>query len=231
MRNESIKQNISASHIVLLATLVLLHCSMVMARGEGYDVYAKEQAQKAKEIIVPYKTEVDEIIKKVEKRQAEPDIRAFKKEMQKAARAQCPMQTLISQQEKRLDSEQPPIIIFVSFSMPKESIKAWVNQARKIGAGIYIRGLINNSFKDTAKAVSDLIQDNKGGLLVDPTLFKKYAILQVPAVVVVDKDTFEVIYGDVTLDYALEKLSREIADNNAQRLLSGAIKKLQGITK
>jgi len=217
--------------LVIFSSIILLLLNNTLFANEDYDAYAREQQEKAKILIAPYEAEVQKIVKNVEKRQAEPDIQAFKKEMQKAARAQCPMRTLISQQEKRVAREQPPIIIFVSFSMPKESIKAWIDQAEKIGAGIYIRGLVNNSFKDTAKAVSDLIQDNKGGLLVDPTLFKKYAIVQVPAVVVVDKDTFDVIYGDVTLDYALEKLNRKISDNNAQRLLSDAINKLQGITK
>ena len=218
------------SHIFLGLALssFLLFCGSVKANNEDYMAYAKEQEQKAKEIIVPYKEEVNELIKNVSVRQSKPDIQIFKKEISNLAKTQCSSQyqnsSLIEVTTQTTISV--PVLIFVSFSMPKESIKGWIFQARKIGAAVYIRGLVNNSFKDTTKAVLELVQDQPGGLLIDPTVFKKYSITQVPAVVVTNSDSFDVIYGDVTLNYALERLSKNSYAND-QQLLLDAIKKLR----
>ena len=105
-------------------------------------------------------------------------------------------------------SEKQSILIFVSFSMPKASLKAWIHDTQKIHAPIIIRGLVNNSFKDTQKAIFDLIKEDHslGGMQIDPLSFKKFNIEKVPAVVLTRGQDFDVIYGNATLDYALKKL-------------------------
>lgn len=197
----------------------------IPVNAEDYTEYAKLQEQKSKEIIAPYKAEVDVLVKNALLRQEQPDIQEFKKEITNAAKSKCLYQ--YQSQEKTL-SRQPtvPIMIFVSFSMPIESIKQWIAQANKISASVYIRGLVNNSFKDTTKVVRELVKDQIGGLLIDPTVFKKYAINQVPAVVVVNNSNFDVVYGDVSLDYALEKISKE-AQITERQLLLDAVGKLR----
>ncbi len=112
------------------------------------------------------------------------------------------------------------VLVFVSFSMPKESVKGWMREAEKIHAPVVIRGLVNNSFKATMQKMTELARDNHGGVQLDPTLFKLFNIKQVPAVVVTNYtpclanrtcvNTYDVVYGDVHLDYALKK----IADQN-----------------
>lgn len=109
-----------------------------------------------------------------------------------------------------------PIIIFVSFSMSDTSLKQWMRQAEIIHAPVVIRGLINNSLKDTIHKMAELTKDNHGGVQLDPTLFRRFQINQVPAVVVWDEkqclpsqsciDNFDVVYGNVTLDFALQKI-------------------------
>lgn len=106
------------------------------------------------------------------------------------------------------------ILIFVSFSMPKDSLISWMNEANKINAPLIIRGLINNSFRETTKKVINFLPNNKGGLLLDPTLFVKFAIDKVPAVVIADStclkkekcDNYDVIFGNTTLEHALEEI-------------------------
>ena len=210
-------------------TVAVFLCGTCTANQEDYVAYAKQQEQKAKKIIAPYKAEIDEIVKNVSARQLQPDIQAFKKEVTELAKTQCSMNRQGNTSAAAYIEQvaaQVPIVVFVSFSMPKESIKGWIAQAKKIGAAVYIRGLVNNSFRDTTKAVRELVQDQSGGLLIDPTLFKKYAITQVPAVVVAGSNNFDVIYGDATLDYALEKMSRAVQISEQQSLLD-AIKKLR----
>lgn len=111
--------------------------------------------------------------------------------------------TIACAQDRQLDSN---VIIFVSFSMPKESIKGWMNEAKKINAPVVIRGLVNNSFKETIRKLNDLMSDNQGGVQLDPVLFNQFNIKQVPAVVVRDGKLHDVVYGDVHLDYALQTI-------------------------
>lgn len=131
-------------------------------------------------------------------------------------------------------NRSPTVLIFVSFSMPKESLKGWMMEAEKIDAPIIIRGLIHNSFKETTQTMKDLIKDNHGGVQLDPQQFKKYQINKVPAVVVTSNSTclptqsciehYDVVYGNVTLAYALSKIAAEkdevseIAKNQLQKL-------------
>lgn len=110
----------------------------------------------------------------------------------------------------------PSIFIFVSFSMPKESLRGWLREADKIKAPIIIRGLVKNSFRETIKTVYEILPDKRGGIQLDPTLFKKFKIDKVPAVLVAESScitkpicqSYHVIYGDVTLSYALKELSK-----------------------
>src|SRR5262249_44152037 len=111
------------------------------------------------------------------------------------------------------------ILIFVSFSMPNLSLKQWMREAERIHSPVVIRGLLDNSFKATAKKMADLTLDNHGGVQLDPTLFRRFQINQVPAVVIWRDsnceahqsciENYDVIYGDVTLKYALEKIAEQ----------------------
>ncbi len=125
--------------------------------------------------------------------------------------------------------KHPNIMIFASFSMPTDSLKGWMRDAQKYHAAIMIRGLVDNSFKATVQKMTELTGDNQGGLQIDPTQFQRFHIDKVPAVVVVKdpncnpdehcKDEYDVIYGDVHLNYALRKIAQrkdslaEIAEN------------------
>ncbi len=126
------------------------------------------------------------------------------------------------------------VLIFVSFSMPIKSLQAWSAQAQKIQAPLVIRGLVNDSFSDTQKAVKQMIGDGNGGVVIDPRLFQQYHITQVPAVLVRETDhntclpsqscwhpeTTDVIFGDIGLENAL-KIIADHGDNvdTAQRFL------------
>lgn len=106
------------------------------------------------------------------------------------------------------------IYIFVSFSMPDKSLTGWLNDANRIKATLVIRGLYKSSFSETTKKVLNLLPDQKGGVLLDPTLFKRFHIEKVPAVLITSQtcilnklcNEFDVLYGDVTLKYALDEI-------------------------
>src|SRR5438128_2409419 len=71
------------------------------------------------------------------------------------------------------------IFIFVSFSMPEQSLKQWLAQAKLAKATVVVRGLVHNSFRDTLDKMKSLITENHSGLQINPALFKLYHIQQV----------------------------------------------------
>lgn len=133
------------------------------------------------------------------------------------------------QQNQQKYADFGDLLIFVSFTMPPASLQQLIADAHLVGGRLVIRGLVNNSFKDTTQALYTLIRESKqGGLMLDPMLFKKFKIIQVPAFVVADHSNlsqpicskYDVVYGNVALEYALHKIAsagdeREIA----QRML------------
>ncbi len=119
------------------------------------------------------------------------------------------------------------VLIFISFSMPMESLKAWSEQAQKIHAPLIILGLLNDSFADTQKAVKQMTLHSHGGVIIDPQLFQTYHITQVPSAVVRrsivttaclqnqscwQSEDNEMVMGDVGLEGALKVISE--SENN-----------------
>jgi len=106
----------------------------------------------------------------------------------------------------------PTLLVFVSFSMPEDSLKALQREVNGVGGQLVIRGLIDNSLKATASAVSGVLDNGRGGLSIDPPSFSRYHITKVPAFVVTngqDDDDFDVVYGNVTLEAALTELANK----------------------
>jgi len=100
------------------------------------------------------------------------------------------------------------LLIFISFSMPKESLKALARQAKKAGGTLVLRGLVDDSLKKTLASVIEILgADDLGDLSIDPMAFRTFGIHAVPAMVVAaSSQKFDVIYGDVSLSYALKKM-------------------------
>ncbi len=112
-----------------------------------------------------------------------------------------------------------PVMIFVSSSIPKSSLKDLMTQAKNAGAVLVFRGMIV-SLKNTAKFLGDINKDNVQAI-IDPRLFDLFKIEVVPTIVVLKEATQDCgiggdckitpihdrISGNITLDYALETIS------------------------
>ena len=113
------------------------------------------------------------------------------------------------------------LMIFASFTMPRESLKRLVNQAHRVGATVVLRGFKDNSLKETSLAINSL-GEGTGNVVINPNAFMKYKIKAVPTVVLakaesIDQvdddgcalpDNFAAVTGDVSLDYALDEITR-----------------------
>jgi type-F conjugative transfer system pilin assembly protein TrbC len=120
-------------------------------------------------------------------------------------------------------NQAPKILVFVSFSMPKASLRAFAKEAAKHNAVLVMRGLKGDSFKTTQKAFLEILTEGKNldpknmanqdmqGFEVNPELFKTYKITQVPVFVLI-KNTHEIsrLSGNVSLDFAAKKLKENL---------------------
>ena len=98
--------------------------------------------------------------------------------------------------------------IFVSFSMPEALLVSLDQQARKIGAKMVIRGLKNNSFKETFAYIKSM---NEKGLVIDidPKAFEEFEVTQVPSFVLNDANSFDKLTGNVSMAYALKEFAEK----------------------
>lgn len=131
-------------------------------------------------------------------------------------------------QHKHLDQ----LMIFVSSSMPKEALIQYSIQSKKAGAVLVLRGLINNSFKQTTSFIYSL---NKQGTMaiIDPLSYRNFNITQIPQIVVIADNhgckwgrcqhtpKHDKIQGNITLEYALEQIidKGEFTKKEASRFL------------
>jgi type-F conjugative transfer system pilin assembly protein TrbC len=130
---------------------------------------------------------------------------------------------------------QPQIkgVVFVSFSMPEESIKRYLSQASRINGGktikLSIRGLDeSNSLIKTQQRISKLMKGKGAEVDIDPGAFDRFNVQSVPALVFYKDDPmgeakcavegktpadnesdYLMVYGDVSIDYAIDHLLKD----------------------
>jgi conjugal transfer pilus assembly protein TrbC len=138
-------------------------------------------------------------------------------------RQTCPIQKLSVSDEENT----PTVLVFASFSMPEATLKQLANDLKKINGALVIKGLINNSFKDTSLYLQKLGE----GVLLDPTLFDKFNITSVPTFIITKENVkventpkHDSLRGNVSLKFALERSLKEGEIKGTSLLLE----KLQG---
>ena len=128
------------------------------------------------------------------------------------------------QRESTRDKPSEGAVYFISFSIPDEGLKRMLHETHRYGIPATLRGLVNNDMKATTDAVMGLVKAGiTEGVQIDPTLYSRYGIRSVPALVVRCKAGFDVIQGNIRLKQALEKVVEkgDCADT-ARKLLGGA---------
>lgn len=128
------------------------------------------------------------------------------------------------------DHNDPRPLIFASFSLPEDSLRALLVEAARTGSPLVLRGLAENSMQRTAARLGELLgtkndreasAESTPSLAIDPTLFERFDVDKVPAFVlprdIIAPCTPEgcpipehlKVAGDVSLAYALEVMARE----------------------
>lgn len=106
------------------------------------------------------------------------------------------------------------LIVFISLGMPAESLNKLIDQSAKYKFPLIIRGMQNDDWKLTLKTIQNLIGKRQAEIQIDPRLFTRFNIGVVPSVVVVspNNEKWGVVEGDVTVDYALETMTKSMPD-------------------
>ena len=100
--------------------------------------------------------------------------------------------------------------VFISLSIPKQSLAQLLEQSRELNAQVVLRGFVNDSHKTTTKVLQDLITISKYGVIVDPKLFNKYEIKQVPTFVIADSDNhYDKLSGNISWSEAINIIKRQ----------------------
>jgi conjugal transfer pilus assembly protein TrbC len=108
-------------------------------------------------------------------------------------------------------------LIFVSLSMPAESLNRLVDQAIRFNAPLIIRGTVNDSLAATVAKVSAVLNKREAEFQIDPRLFTRFNIASIPAFVAISPDNRKsgTIFGDVSASYALETMERSMPQVSA----------------
>lgn len=141
-------------------------------------------------------------------------------------------QSTVSLEELAQQFSKPPVapiqaatyglMVFVSFSMPPESLQRVVEQSEKTGAQIVFRGFAGNTMMEMSKRVAKLIGNHRVEVSVNPSAFTQFKVSTVPALVIAlptagegldnngcaQPTQYVKVTGDVGQDYALDMIER-----------------------
>ena len=133
-------------------------------------------------------------------------------------------------------SPQSALRIFVTLDMPAASLRGLADQAARSGATLVLRGLKHNSMRATLAGVQSLIGERTVAWQIDPLAFTRYAVSRAPTFVLLTSSAgatstvaactsdcraptaFVAVAGDVSLDYALEAMVRQVPSAKPQAL-------------
>lgn len=142
---------------------------------------------------------------------SDPEFQAFVADQKAKAMAQ-------------IESDLPPeakvsreLYVFVSFSMGEKGLKAALEDAKRYGAQVVLKGFKDGSAKKTIAALTAMTEKTKYGLIIDPELFETFQVKMVPTIILSNRSRdmedgnstplHDRISGNVTLKYALEQFA------------------------
>ncbi len=157
----------------------------------------------------------------VQNRPSAPNLNNFPQPQVKASPSEMAQQFRQSPIVPIAPASSYDLMIFVSFSMPRESLQRIVEQSEKTGARIVFRGFKGDKMAEMSKEVAQLIGTHRVEVATNPPQFTQFRIDLVPALVIAQSNAgeqmdsgcaqaarFVKVTGDVGQDYALDLIER-----------------------
>tara|TARA_Y100000780_G_scaffold216326_1_gene219530 strand:+ start:1033 stop:1653 length:621 start_codon:yes stop_codon:yes gene_type:complete len=108
-----------------------------------------------------------------------------------------------------ISTKKEEMTVFVSNSMPKAALKGLVIEAEKMKTH-KIRFVIQGMVKGSMPGTAQLVEDIGHPLEIDPKLFEVHNVTHVPVFMTKRDDKVYHLQGNVTLDFAVSKLSENV---------------------
>lgn len=210
----------------------------------------KEMEEKARKLAEDFHSEASE--KKLAAETERLKSGLFAKQLNQAKTEETGVKATLSESRYLRSTER--IYLFVSSSIPMTTLRNYAADSARLAdpnISMVMRGMIGGmkTVRPTTEFVSRMIvkktdckvfqercEAHKVNFLIDPLLFRKYRITQVPALVyvphtnVIERDKseglteaegeFYVLYGDASLEYLLETLRRETKSRSLQKAVA-----------
>ncbi|NGX32499.1 MAG: hypothetical protein K1060chlam4_00547 [Candidatus Anoxychlamydiales bacterium] len=113
--------------------------------------------------------------------------------------------------EKNSGDNQSAVYIFMSFSVPENTWLELDRTTSSINKIFVVRGIPNNSFEAFGKKIAALKDTGfSSSVEINPKLFHKYEIINVPNFVVANGGNFNKVSGNISLQKALEIIEKEL---------------------
>ena len=136
--------------------------------------------------------------------------------------------------------KQGKIYLFISSSVPVSTLRSYaamIDHARAEQVVMVLRGFVGGmkKIRPTMNFIGEILKKNQdcdftqekcesyqANIQVDPMLFQRFSIDEVPALVFLPDQQTEpmIIHGDAGLDYLLERINREAKDKNLDNLIA-----------
>ncbi len=118
-------------------------------------------------------------------------------------------------------SPEPSLTAFISFSVPIESWRDLSTQLEAMGGRFVLRGFPENSFEELIFKIEELREEQIFAPIdVDPEAFERYGVNAVPALLVEEEGRFDLVFGNIRIDAALQTMAeRGDAAQKAKELL------------
>lgn len=132
------------------------------------------------------------------------------------------------------------VYIFVTLDMPKSTLKKLAQDVAKVDGALVLRGFHDGSLKKTYARIAEL-ELRSGNIQINPEAFHKYKVEKAPSFVVVKKlgmyesldldgcalpEDYIKISGDVSLEYALEKMEVALSNTKDSELINKQLSRL-----
>ena len=172
--------------------------------AHSQDVISEATQQEVMDLITLSNEKRDEVL-------SDPEFQAFVADQKAKALAQVESDL---PQEAKVSRE---IYVFVSFSMGEKGLQATLEDAKRYGAQVVLKGFKDGSAKKTIAALMAMTEKTKYGLIIDPELFETFQVKMVPTIILSNRSRHmedgnstplhDRISGNVTLKYALEQFA------------------------
>lgn len=137
------------------------------------------------------------------------------KEIARAARQHLPIEP--AEQKTPREMRKDGVYLLLSSSLPEATLREYVQASHTYGIKICLRGLVENSFKKTNAWIMGMMIDGYHqpipemltGFVIDPVIYQRSGVKEVPAVVVVRGDHVQSVVGLASVRYLFGLLASE----------------------